>query len=63
MTEAKITRLIRDIRKNRGEEETILGNNPEKYLRDLRKDPERIGRLLQQAGIYDKDGKLTQRYR
>jgi predicted GNAT superfamily acetyltransferase len=63
MTEAKITRLIRDIRKNRGEEETILGNNPEAYLQKLRRDPERIRRLLQEAGIYNKNGKLTRRYR
>lgn len=63
VTEAKITRLVRDIRIQRGEEETILGNNPEAYLRDLRKDPERIRRLLREAGIYDENGKLTQRYR
>lgn len=63
MTEAKVTRLIRNIRRNRGEEETVLGDSPEKYLRDLRKDPDRIGRLLQEAGIHDKNGKLTPRYR
>lgn len=63
MTEARINRLVRDIRIKRGEEETILGNNPEAYLKDLRKDPERIRRLLREAGIYDENGKLTERYR
>jgi hypothetical protein len=63
MTEEKVARLIRNIRKNRGEEETILGDNPEAYLRDLRRDPERIRRLLREAGIYDKKGRLTPRYR
>lgn len=63
MTKATITRMVRTIRRNRGEEETILGNDPEAYLQELQKDPERIRRLLREAGIYDEQGQLTPRYR
>lgn len=63
MTKKQTTTLIRSIRRARGEEETILGDNPEAYLRALRKDPERVLELLQKAGIYDEEHELTARYR
>ncbi len=63
MTKAQTTRIIRTIRRARGEEEAILGNNPEAYFKDLKKDPARALKLLQKAGVYDEGGKLTERYR
>lgn len=63
MTKAQTTQLVRNIRRARGEEETVLGNNPEAYLRDLKNDQERVRKLLEKAGIYDAQGRLTTRYR
>jgi hypothetical protein len=63
MTKTQTTQLVRNIRRARGEEETVLGNNPEAYLRDLQKDQERVRKLLEKAGIYDAQGRLTTRYR
>lgn len=63
MADKQTTDLIRSIRRAQGEEETILGDNPEAYLENLRKDPARVLKLLQKAGIYDQDGNLTARYR
>jgi hypothetical protein len=63
MTKAQTTQLVRNIRRVRGEEETVLGNNPEAYLRELKNDQERVRKLLERAGIYDAQGRLTTPYR
>lgn len=66
MNKKKVTRLIRAIRERRAEE-TPLGSNSEEYLRNLRKKPRKVEKLLIEAGIYqrNKQGKLvlTKRYR
>ncbi len=67
MKEEEITKLIRRIRKARGEEETILGDNPKEYLDNLRKNPKKIEEILIKSGIYRRNKKerlvLTKRYR
>lgn len=63
MTKLQTRKLIREIRKARGEEETILGENPEQYLHDLRKNPDHIRKILQDVGILTEKGKLAARYR
>jgi hypothetical protein len=63
MTKGQVKGAIRRMRKARGEEETILGSNPEAYLRELRNDRDRAMRIVREAGIVDEDNQLTARYR